>query len=168
VCSQIVQAVGFLIWGNCRVPIRFSNSARNLSAGGPDRLATHLVTFPASPISKEPLGPVTIQNDSQWLDVVKWAVFTSIIFDEKGVTSANAADAQANPADGEIDRLLGGEGELQSAMGLPADAWFQAVSQVGNYDEIFARNLNPVGLSREGSLNASFLDGGLVYAPPAR
>ena len=80
------------------------------------------VLFPASPISKEPLGPVTIQNDSQWLDVVKWAIFSSIIFDEKGVTSATAADAQANPADGEIDRLLGGEGELQTAMGLPADA----------------------------------------------
>ena len=126
------------------------------------------VLFPASPISKEPLGPVTIQNDSQWLDVVKWAIFSSIIFDEKGVTSATAADAQANPADGEIDRLLGGEGELQTAMGLPADAWFQALSQVGNYDEIYARNLNPVGLVREGSLNASFLEGGLIYAPPAR
>ncbi len=70
--------------------------------------------------------------------------------------------------DGEVDRLLGGEGELQTAMGLPADAWLQAVTQVGNYDEIYSRNLNPVGLVREGSLNASFLEGGLVYAPPAR
>ena len=80
----------------------------------------------------------------------------------------NRVDAQANPATGEIDRLLGGEGELQTAMGLSADAWFNAVSQVGNYDEIYARNLVPVGLTREGSLNASFLDGGLIYAPPAR
>jgi len=124
--------------------------------------------FPPSPISKEPLGPVTTQNDSLWMDVVTWAVFSSIIFDEKGVTSANAADMQANPPDGEIGRLMGGEGELQTAMGLPADAWFNAVSQVGNYDEIYSRNLNPVGLVREGSLNASFTEGGLIYAPPAR
>ena len=75
------------------------------------------VIFPASPISKEPLGPVTGQNDSQWLDVVKWAVFSSIIFDEKGVTSANAGDMQGNPPDGEVDRLLGGEGELQDRDG---------------------------------------------------
>ena len=70
--------------------------------------------------------------------------------------------------DGEIVRLLGGEGELQTAMGLSADAWLNAVTQVGNYDEIYARNLNPVGLFREGSFNASYLDGGLIYAPPAR
>jgi general L-amino acid transport system substrate-binding protein len=124
--------------------------------------------FPAAPISKEPLGPVTIQNDSQWLDVVKWSVFSSIILDEKGVNSANAADVLASTDDGEIIRLLGGEGELQTAMGLSADAWLNAVTQVGNYDEIYARNLNPVGLFREGSFNASYVDGGLIYAPPAR
>ena len=133
-----------------------------------DRDGSAWVIFPSAPISKEPLGPVTIQNDSQWLDVVKWAVFSSIIFDEKGVTSANVADMAANPPDGEVDRLLGGEGELQTAMGLSPDAWLNAVTEVGNYDEIFARNLNPVGLSREGSFNASFVEGGLIYAPPAR
>jgi general L-amino acid transport system substrate-binding protein len=126
------------------------------------------VIFPASPISKEPLGPTYGQNDSQWADVINWVVYASIIFDEKGVTSANAADAKANPTDGEVERLLGGEGELQTAMGLDADAFYNMVSQVGNYDEIFSRNLNPVGLFREGSLNASFLEGGLIYAPPAR
>jgi general L-amino acid transport system substrate-binding protein len=133
-----------------------------------DRDGSAWVIFPSSPISKEPLGPVTAQNDSQWLDVVKWSVFSSIIFDEKGVTSANAADMAANPPDEEVARLLGGDGELQTSAGLDPAAWLNAVSQVGNYDEIFARNLNPVGLFREGSLNASFLDGGLIYAPPAR
>ena len=122
--------------------------------------------FPPAPISKEPLGPVTGQNDSQWLDVIKWAVFSSIIFDEQGVTSANAAGRASE--EGEVGRLLGGAGELQTAMGLSADAFLNAVTQVGNYDEIFARNLNPVGIFREGSFNASYLDGGLIYAPPAR
>ena len=70
--------------------------------------------------------------------------------------------------DTETIRLLGGEGELQSGMGLPADAFYQVIKQVGNYDEIYGRNLNPVGLSREGAANAAWTDGGLVYAPPAR
>jgi general L-amino acid transport system substrate-binding protein len=123
--------------------------------------------FPPAPISKEPLGPVTGQNDSQWLDVIKWAVFSSIIFDEKGVTSGNAA-GMTGSEDGEIVRLLGGDGELQTAMGLSADAWLNAVTQVGNYDEMFTANLVPVGINRAGSFNASYLDGGLIYAPPAR
>jgi general L-amino acid transport system substrate-binding protein len=131
------------------------------------------VIFPASPISKEPLGPAYRQNDSQWADVVDWAVFTSIIFDELDVTSANVDAKLAelppeNDPPSELGRLLGLPGEVQSAMGLAPDAFYQAVKQAGNYDEIYARNLNPVGLSREGSLNASFLDFGLVYAPPAR
>jgi len=132
-----------------------------------DRDGSEWSIFPAAPISKEPLGPMTVQNDSQWLDVVKWAVFTSILFDEKGVTSANAAGSVGSD-DPEVGRLLGGDGELQSAMGLSADAWLNAVSQVGNYDEMFTRNLGPVGLTREGSFNASYLNGGLIYAPPAR
>ncbi len=132
-----------------------------------DRDGSEWWIFPAAPISKEPLGPVTLQNDSQWLDIVKWSVFSSILFDEKGITSGNAA-ASTGSEDGEVVRLLGGDGELQTAMGLSADAWLNAVTQVGNYDEIYSRNLNPVGLFREGSFNASYVNGGLIYAPPAR
>ena len=53
-------------------------------------------------------------------------------------------------------------------MGLSADAYYQVVKQIGNYDEIFSRNLNPLGLYREGGANARWTEGGLVYAPPAR
>jgi general L-amino acid transport system substrate-binding protein len=125
------------------------------------------VIFPATPISKEPLGPVYGQNDSEWADVVNWTVYATIIADENGVSSSNvdAALAGDNP---ENVRLLGGEGELQTSMGLSADAFYNVISQVGNYDEIFARNLNPVGLERAGSANARWTEGGLVYAPPAR
>ena len=77
-------------------------------------------------------------------------------------------DMMLTGGDTETIRLLGGEGELQSGMGLPADAFYQVIKQVGNYDEIYSRNLNPVGLSREGSANAAWTAGGLVYAPPAR
>ena len=123
------------------------------------------VIFPRAPISKEPLGPVYRQNDSQWGDIVNWTVYATIIADENGVTSANADQNDERP---EISRLFGGEGELQSKMGLSPDAFFQVITQVGNYDEIFARNLNPVGLFREGTFNAPFNEGGMIFAPPAR
>lgn len=125
------------------------------------------VIFPATPISKEPLGPTYGQNDSAFADVVNWAVYATVIADEKGVTAANASEMKLM-GDTETIRLLGGEGEYQTAMGLSADAFYQVITQVGNYDEIYTRNLGPVGLSRVGSSNASWTNGGLVYAPPAR
>ena len=126
------------------------------------------VIFPATPISKEPLGPTYGQNESRFADVVNWTVYATIIADEKGITSANVDSMAAEPPDAEAGRLLGGEGEQQSALGLAPDAFLQVIKQVGNYDEIYSRHLNPVGLTREGSANASWLNGGLIYAPPAR
>ena len=126
------------------------------------------VIFPATPISKEPLGPVYAQNDSQWADVVNWVVYATLIADEYGVTSADVDAALAGDFGPEMGRLMGGEGELQSVMGLSADAFYNVVSQVGNYQEIWDANLTPVGLVREGSANALWSDGGLMYAPPAR
>ena len=126
------------------------------------------VIFPPTPISKEPLGPTYGQNESRFADVVNWTVYATIIADEKGINSSNVDAMAAAPPDAEAGRLLGDEGELQSAMGLAPDAFHQVIKQVGNYDEIYARHLNPVGLTREGSANAGWLDGGLIYAPPAR
>lgn len=127
------------------------------------------VIFPGAPISKEPLGPTYGQNDSKWADAVNWTVYATIIASEKGIDSGNAASIVGNEAfDAESQRLMGGEGELQSLMGLSADAFQKVITQVGNYDEIYARNLNPVGLNRAGSSNAGWEAGGLIYAPPAR
>ena len=124
--------------------------------------------FPATPISKEPLGPTYGQNDSAFADAVNWTVYATMIADENGINQGNVDDAVANPPTAEIGRLLGGEGELQSAMGLSADAFYQVISQVGNYSDIFDRHLTPLGITREGSANAQWTDGGLIYAPPAR
>ncbi len=128
------------------------------------------VVFPRAPISKEPLGPVYRQNDSQWADIVNWTVYATFIADEFGATSENVDSligaADLNP---ELGRLFGvTDDELQSTMGLEADAFYNVISQVGNYDEIFARTLNPVGIFRDGSYNAQWYDGGMIYAPPAR
>jgi len=127
------------------------------------------VIFPPAPISKEPLGPTYGQNQAGFSDAVNWAVYATIIADEKGITSANAESVVGNADfDAESQRLMGGEGELQSLMGLQADAFMIIIRDVGNYNEIYERSLNPVGLTRVGSSNASWTEGGLIYAPPAR
>lgn len=143
----------------------FGNKAAEVAAGTEG--AENWVIFPKAPISKEPLGPSVRQGDDQWFDIVQWTVFATFIAEEYGATSANAADMMAdNP---ELTRLFGGEGELQSTMGLSPDAFLQVITQVGNYGEIFEKNLTtPLGLQRAGSFNQQWYDGGLIYAPPAR
>ena len=127
------------------------------------------IIFPTTPISKEPLGPMYRPNDSEWADIINWTVYALVIADEKGITSANIDAMVSTPPDPEAGRLLGvGEDELQTKMNLSADAFAQAIRQVGNYDEIYSRNLHPLGFDRAGSANAPWTDGGLVYAPPAR
>ena len=126
------------------------------------------VIFPTTPISKEPLGPAYGQNESRFADVVNWTVFATIVADEKGISSANVDAMAVIPPDAEAERLLGGGGESQTAMGLAPDAFLQVIKQVGNYDEIYSRHFRPVGISRKGSPNASWLEGGLMFAPPFR
>ena len=126
------------------------------------------VIFPGTPISKEPLGPTYGQNDSAFADVVNWTVYAMLIADENGFNQATVADAQANPSTAEVGRLLGGEGELQTLMGLDADAFFNVIDQVGAYSDLFERHLAPVGLKLEGSANDLWINGGLMYPPPAR
>ena len=124
------------------------------------------VIFPRAPISKEPLGPAVRQNDSEWADVVRWLVYATFIAFEADVTSANIDDMRESTP--ELSRLFGGDGEVQTSMGLAADAFYQAIKQNGNYAEIFDRNLNPWRSFREGTLNDLYTRGGMIYAPPAR
>ncbi|MCL1600858.1 MAG: amino acid ABC transporter substrate-binding protein [Actinomycetia bacterium] len=128
--------------------------------------AANWVIFPGAPISKEPLGPVTRQNDDAWFDIVNWTVFATFIADEAGIDSTNVDGMMDDTP--ELTRLFGGDGELQTAMGLNADAFLQVIKQVGSYGEIFENTLTgPLGLERSGP-NLQWFDGGLIYAPPAR
>lgn len=131
------------------------------------------VVFPPTPISKEPLGPMYRQNDSAWADVIDWTIYATLIAYERGVNSGNVDDAKASTDDPELQRLfgdgaVGNAADAGAAFGIPADGFFQVIKQVGAYDEIYDRNLNPVGLFREGSLNQLWTEGGLLYAPPFR
>ncbi len=123
--------------------------------------------FPSTPLTSEPMGPVYGQNDSQWADIIDWTVYATISAERNGVTSANAA-TQLVVGMPETVRLLGGDGQVQTSMGLSADAFLNVIQQVGNYDEIFTRNIEPLGITRAGSPNASVVAGGLIFAPPAR
>ncbi|WP_020409372.1 amino acid ABC transporter substrate-binding protein [Hahella ganghwensis] len=119
-------------------------------------------------ISKEPLGPVVRQGDDQWFNIVKWSMFALIAAEELGVTSANA-DQMKSSTNPNVQRLLGTEAGQGKNLGLD-DTWaFNIVKQVGNYGEMFERNVgseSPLGISR--GLNALWTKGGLQYAPPIR
>lgn len=128
-------------------------------------------TILAETMSKEPLGPLWAQGDQQWGDVVRWVVNGLIIAEEKGITSANVDQMVASPPDDpEVSRLLGMEGDFGSMLGLAPDFMVGVIREVGNYGEIYDRNLGPEGtnIPRDGSLNALWTRGGLLYAPPWR
>jgi len=122
-------------------------------------------------LSKEPLGPVWAHGDQQWGDLMRWVVYSLIIAEEKGITQANVAErAGSDPQDPEERRLLGIEGEFGALLGVEPDFVVDVIAAVGNYGEIYDRHLGPAGtnIPREGTLNALWSDGGMIYAPPWR
>lgn len=116
-------------------------------------------------MSKEPLGPAVVQGDEKWADVIHWVVYGMIEAEEHGITSANVDDFLTSE-DPVVRRLLGVEGELGSKLGLSNDFIYRAIKLVGNYGEVFERNLAPFGLTR--GQNDLWTNGGLMYAPPFR
>ena len=119
-------------------------------------------------ISREPLGPAVRQDDPLWFDIVQWVMYALILAEEHGITSANVDQALDSEVP-EVRRLLGVEGDYGELIGLPPDWAYQAIRQVGNYGEVFDRNLgeeSPLGMQR--GLNDLWTRGGLIYAPPLR
>ncbi|EPC00901.1 amino acid ABC transporter substrate-binding protein [Litchfieldella anticariensis FP35 = DSM 16096] len=119
-------------------------------------------------ISKEPLGPVVRQGDDQWFNIVKWSLFAMLNAEELGISSENV-DEMTNSENPNIARLLGQDGNYGEGMGLSADWAYNIISQVGNYAEIYDRNVglnSPLEIER--GVNALWTEGGLQYAPPVR
>ena len=119
-------------------------------------------------ISKEPLGPVVSQGDDAWFNIVKWSLSAAINAEEMGITSANVDEMKKtkNPS---VARLLGTDGDLGKSLGLSPEWAYNIVKQVGNYGEMFERNVgegSPLKISR--GINALWSKGGIMYAPPAR
>jgi general L-amino acid transport system substrate-binding protein len=119
-------------------------------------------------ISKEPLGPLVRKGDQEWGDIVRWTLFGMIDAEELGINSGNVADLKAKSTNPEIKRVLG-DSDFGTALGVSNDWLFNIVKQLGNYGEVFERNLGvetPLKITR--GVNALWNKGGLQYAPPIR
>ncbi|MDJ0718627.1 MAG: amino acid ABC transporter substrate-binding protein [Prochloraceae cyanobacterium] len=117
-------------------------------------------------MSKEPLAPATIGGDRQWSNAVKWVIYALITAEEYGINSKNI-DTYRNSDAPKIRRFLGAEGTLGSDAGLPNDFAARIIKHVGNYGEIYDRNIGkPLGLER--GQNELANKGGLLYSPPFR
>jgi general L-amino acid transport system substrate-binding protein len=119
-------------------------------------------------ISKEPLGPSVRHGDDQWFDIVKWTHFAMVAAEELGVSSKNIDEAMksTNP---DVKRLVGTEGNYGEQLGLTKDWAVRIIKLVGNYGEVFERNVgqgSPLKIAR--GQNALWTKGGLQYAPPIR
>jgi general L-amino acid transport system substrate-binding protein len=120
-------------------------------------------------ISKEPLSPAVRKGDATWHDVVRWTLFTLINAEELGIDSANVEQARERAISEEARLLLDVDGASAALLGLEPGWSVRAIKGVGNYAELFERNLgagSPLKIKR--GLNALWTDGGLLYAPPAR
>jgi general L-amino acid transport system substrate-binding protein len=119
-------------------------------------------------ISKEPLGPVVRQGDDAWFNVVKWTYYALVNAEDLGITSKNVEEMK-NSTNPEIMRFMGKEGDFGVGVGLTNDWAAQIVKHVGNYGEIFERNLGEGSqLKIARGKNALWNKGGLQYAPPIR
>jgi general L-amino acid transport system substrate-binding protein len=119
-------------------------------------------------LSKEPLGPLSPQSDPQFAEIIAWTVYGMITAEELGITSQNIGDFM-NSEDPVIQRLLGlGDNASGSYLGIANDFMVNVITQVGNYGEVFARNLGVAPFNLPRGLNALWTDGGILYAPPFR
>jgi general L-amino acid transport system substrate-binding protein len=118
-------------------------------------------------ISKEPLGPSVRQGDAEWFNIVRWSLFAMLDAEELGVNSKNV-DEMKSSKNPEVKRLLGVD-VIKHGLGIPDDWAYKVVKQVGNYAEVFDRNVgaeSPLKIAR--GLNALWNKGGIQYAPPIR
>lgn len=139
-------------------------AARAAAPGGPQAF----VILPER-ISKEPLGPVVRRGDEEWFTLVRWVLFALIAAEERGITRANVSVAVKQSRDPAVRRFSGIEGGVGRALGVREGWAARAIGAVGNYGELFERNLGRgTLLALERGPNRLWTEGGLMYAPPLR
>ncbi len=138
-------------------------ASRRATAANPDsyRILSEI-------ISKEPLAPFVGQNDSRWRDVISWVVYSTFAAEELKMTKGNI-DSFKTSTDPNVRRILGLEGNSGKGLGLSADFAVDVIKAIGNYAEIYNRNLGPkTKLNIPRGKNRQWTDGGILYAPPFR
>jgi general L-amino acid transport system substrate-binding protein len=163
VIERLEENIAAYLAGRCDAYTTDVSGLASIRAANTPNPADHVIL--PEVISKEPLGPSVRHGDQRWSDIVKWTHFAMVEAEELGVTSANV-DQMMTSANPGIQRLLGRTGGLGAMMGLD-NAWaFNIVKQVGNYGEIFQKNVTPLGIER--GVNRLWTEGGLMYVPPLR
>ena len=127
---------------------------------------SHFTILPER-ISKEPIASVMRAGDDQWRDVVSWVFYATMQAEELGITQANVAE-RARDADPGVRRFLGEEPGVTDGLGLDPRWAAHVIAKVGNYGEIYDRNLGPSALALPRGLNVPWTQGGLLYSPPFR
>jgi general L-amino acid transport system substrate-binding protein len=163
VIEQLNDVVQAYVAGRCDA---YTTDVSGLAAtrSAQPRPAEH--TILPDVISKEPLGPLVRHGDQRFADLVRWIHFGLIGAEEFGVTAANAQQLLASSPNPEVQRLLGRSGDLGRMLSVDNAFMLNIIRTLGNYGEIFDRNLGPIGLQR--GPNALWTQGGLQYAPPFR
>ncbi|MGH6630179.1 MAG: amino acid ABC transporter substrate-binding protein, partial [Burkholderiales bacterium] len=164
IVDSAVEAAAALFAGSCRSytsAVSVLASMRLRAPGGPQ----DFVMLPER-ISKEPLGPVVRSDDEDWLLLVRWVLFALIESEELGITRDNIRERIGSP---EMRRMADATRELGKILRIDGNWAVRAVQSVGNYGEMFERNVgagSPLKLER--GLNRPWTQGGLMYAPPMR
>ncbi len=163
VIEQLNDVVGAYVSGRCDAYTTDVSGLASTRSAQP-RPQEHLIL--PDVISKEPLGPAVRHGDQRFADLVRWIHFGLIGAEELGITAANVAQAATGDQRPEVQRMLGRTGDLGRMLTVD-NAWLvNVIRHVGNYQEIFDRNLAPIGLQR--GPNALWTNGGLQYSPPFR
>jgi len=163
VIERVEEVVGAYAAGRCDA---YTTDVSGLAAtrSAQPNPADHVIL--PEVISKEPLGPFVRQGDPRFADIVRWTHNALLTAEELNITTANVDQAVAGDARPEAQRLLGKNGGLGQMLGLD-NAWAaNIIKKIGNYGEIFERNLAPIGIQR--GPNAQWTNGGLQFSPPFR
>jgi general L-amino acid transport system substrate-binding protein len=163
VIERLEEVVGAYVSGRCDAYTTDVSGLASTRSAQP-RPADHMIL--PDVISKEPLGPAVRHGDQRFADLVKWVHFGLVGAEELGITAANVAQAAQSDARPDVQRMLGRSGELGQMLSVDNLWMVNIIRTLGNYGEIFERNLTPIGLQR--GPNALWTNGGLQYAPPLR
>jgi general L-amino acid transport system substrate-binding protein len=167
VFEKVEAATGAYFSGRCQAYTTDASglaSVRNKEAKNP---ADHIIL--PELISKEPLGPAVRRGDDEWYGIAKWVVFGLIEAEEYGITQANVDKMLAESQDPVVMRILGKSEDTGKLLGLEKNWMVNAIKAVGNYGEIFERNVGPkTPLNLPRGTNNLWSKGGLMYAPPVR
>lgn len=163
VIERLEENIAAYLAGRCDAYTTDVSGLASIRAANTPNPADHVIL--PEVISKEPLGPAVRHGDQRWADIVKWTHFAMLEAEELGVTSANV-DTHANSTNPNIQRLLGTTGGLGAMMGIDNRWAYNIIKQVGNYGEIFEKNVTPLGIER--GVNRLWTQGGLMYNPPIR